>query len=43
MLLNPKKIIYEKIKLGASFIAIGADSVFINNFANLDRFMKKKK
>ena len=38
-----KKIIYEKIKLGASFIAIGTDSVFINNFANLDRFYERKR
>ena len=38
-----KKIIYEKIKLGASFIAIGTDSAFINNFANLDRFYERKR
>ena len=37
------KTIEEKIKLGASFIAIGTDSVFLNNYASLDRHLSERK
>ena len=37
-----KKIVQEKIKLGATFIAVGTDSVFINTFANSERYYERE-